>query len=464
MTTETTTEKQVECPSCGKKAKRVGAVTLRALLRQEYASGIAGVEDSSCDSSGNDASGCKPISGDSSWRFCDSQDCDVVYFSEQCDRAFTRSQLRVAVGVKETAGQRPLCYCFDHSIASIKQELQTKGHSDALLDIRAKMKEEDPGCHCQTENPSGTCCLGSVANGIKVAREELGMAVSHHEPSPPASSASNRPEKIAKIGTLVSAVVASSCCWVPLVLLAVGVSGAGIASTLETYRPLFVAVTVGFLGAAFYFTYRPRNATSDEDCCAPAAKGRFSMMTFNKAMLWVVTVLAIAFLFFPSYVGALIGGGNATTVTDNMNRANITIEGMTCEGCSALVAKAIGSVPGVLAVEVGFEKGRAVVGTQIGRAAPTQEILTALDEAGYTGTIAGSEETTALDAEGTPACCVVPDQEQSTVALLWTEDDVVQAKPEVAMLQVLSEDAHELRTAFNEHVGDARVILLASPG
>lgn len=42
---------------------------------------------------------------------------------------------------------------------------------------------------------------------------------------------------------------ASSCCWLPLVLLAAGVTGAGIAAALEAYRPLFVVVTFGFLAA-----------------------------------------------------------------------------------------------------------------------------------------------------------------------------------------------------------------------
>ena len=65
---------------------------------------------------------------------------------------------------------------------------------------------------------------------------------------------------MAKIGTVVSAIMASSCCWLPVLLLAVGVSGAGIASALEAYRPLFMVVTIGFLAMAFYFTYRPKHA------------------------------------------------------------------------------------------------------------------------------------------------------------------------------------------------------------
>ncbi len=402
-----TTQTSLVCPSCGTKGKRVGLATLRALLKEEFAHDFSG--------------------GDTGWRFCDSQECDVVYFSETSDRTFLKSHLQVAVGVKEKAGDRPLCYCFGHSVASIKEELRTKGRCDALADIRAKMK--DPGCRCETENPSGACCLGSVTKGIQIAQEELGMTTASTETALvqtagdlPSSAASSRPstgrgEKVAKIGTVVSAIMASACCWLPLTLLAVGVSGVGIAATLETYRPLFIVVTFSFLAAAFYFTYRPKKAASEAghgccspeptaggnaeaDCCAPAKKGRFSMMAMNKVMLWGVTVLAVAFLLFPHYVGALLGtgGGHTAVVTPDMNRAVLQIEGMTCQGCEAVADKAIRTVPGVLAVEVSYEKREAAVGVDESRDIPRDEILAALAKVGYQGRFVqahpGSDKTT----------------------------------------------------------------------
>lgn len=423
--TDMNTAVKTVCPHCGSKAKRVSAVTLRALLKQDVAGQIAGADSHSCgETTGSDAAGCQPVSGDTGWRFCDSSDCDVVYFSELDDTTFTKSQLKVDVGIKEASGERPLCYCFGHSVESMKRELQATGGCTALEDIRAKMK--DPGCHCETSNPSGSCCLGSVAKGLKVAQLELGMGEDHDSPPTAASAAkesrstTSRGEKIATAGTLISAVMASSCCWLPLVLLAVGVSGAGIASTLEAYRPLFMTVTFGFLGAAFYFTYRPKQSgtaaatdgsasqvanTHDccapeptehdccstepvtaADCCAPKASRRFSMMALNKAMLWVVTVLAVAFLFFPSYVGAFLGG-DGKTVTEDMNRAVIQLDGMTCEACAANVINAIREVPGVLAVEVDYAKSEAIVGTEFCCPLPEDEILAAISDAGYEGHI-----------------------------------------------------------------------------
>jgi hypothetical protein len=130
--------------------------------------------------------------------------------------------------------------------------------------------------------------------------------------------------------------MASSCCWLPVLLLAVGVSGAGIASALEAYRPLFMVVTFAFLGMAFYFTYRPRHAVNAAvDCCTQPVesigKRRFNMMAFNKVMLWTVTVMAVVFLFFPQFVTGLIGTGS-DKITADMTRTEVQIVGMTCYG------------------------------------------------------------------------------------------------------------------------------------
>lgn len=345
---ETLTEKRTRCPTCEKKAKCVSAVTLRALLKDEFGSGIDSAQaESYCESKEGGGASCTPVTGDTGWRFCESPECDVVYFSEQGDTSFVTSQLKVAVGVKETSGERPLCYCFGHSVATIKHELHTRARSDALDDIRAKMNT--PGCHCETANPSGSCCLGSVANGIKIAQQEVDVSKPDVQPSPSAKSTAG------------------------------GVSGAGIASTLEVYRPVFIAMTFGFLGAAFYFTYRPKQKTAagaghdcctvepadGDNCCAPTGNRRLSVMTLNKVMLWVVTVLAVAFLLFPSYVGLVFGTGNETAVTEDMNRAVFKIDGMTCEGCATTVAQAIRQVNGVMAVDVDYEKRQLVVGAEL---------------------------------------------------------------------------------------------------
>ena len=104
---------------------------------------------------------------------------------------------------------------------------------------------------------------------------------------------------------------------------------------LETYQPLFMAVTFSFLGTAFYFTYRPHRAVAGgTDCCAPVSvtgKRRFNMMTLNKVMLWGVTVMAVVFLFPPGLVTGMFAPDSGEFTAD-MQQTHFTVEGMTCEG------------------------------------------------------------------------------------------------------------------------------------
>ncbi len=198
-------------------------------------------------------------------------------------------------------------------------------------------------------------------------------------------------------GSLVAAALASACCWLPLLLLAFGVSGATLGAAFEPLRPLFMVPTFGLLASAFYFTYRPRRvpsgphddgrASGGEDCCAVPGKRKAGIMVFNKVMLWAVTVLAVVFLLFPSYVGLLLGAASDRMSAEEMNRTVIHVDGMTCEGCCSLVADAIRDTAGVIAVEVDFHGGKAVVGTDAWRPVPEENILAALREAGYRGMV-----------------------------------------------------------------------------
>ena len=93
-------------------------------------------------------------------------------------------------------------------------------------------------------------------------------------------------------------------------------------ATLEMYRPLFMVVTFGFLGLAFYLSYRPRRTGGTQ----PRAR----MMTVNRVMLWTVTVLVALFLFFPQYFTGLASADGGFTA--DMNRTTVRVEGMTCPG------------------------------------------------------------------------------------------------------------------------------------
>ena len=97
------------------------------------------------------------------------------------------------------------------------------------------------------------------------------------------------------------------------------------------YRPLFMVVTFGLLGLAFYLTYRPARVAArrhDNSNAAGSKRSRRStLMKMNTIMLWVVTLLVIVFLFFPDRETGLFTSNDVFTA--DMDRCVINIEGMT---------------------------------------------------------------------------------------------------------------------------------------
>lgn len=102
----------------------------------------------------------------------------------------------------------------------------------------------------------------------------------------------------ASVSSILSAFIASICCVGPLVFALLGIGGAGLLVKFEPYRPLFIAATFALLGTGFYLTYRkPKAAATDggPDCACPKPRANQA----GKIMLWIATVLVVAFLSFP---------------------------------------------------------------------------------------------------------------------------------------------------------------------
>jgi mercuric ion transport protein len=86
------------------------------------------------------------------------------------------------------------------------------------------------------------------------------------------------------------------------VLLALGISGAWIGSltALEPYQPIFIGLTLLFLGFAFYRLYSlyrlylARPSCSRESACAnPRTLKR------QRAAFWIITVLVLGLIAVP---------------------------------------------------------------------------------------------------------------------------------------------------------------------
>jgi len=98
------------------------------------------------------------------------------------------------------------------------------------------------------------------------------------------------------IAGVLAAVGASICCVGPLVLLALGISGAWISTltALEPYRPIFIGLTLLFLGLSFRKLYLvPQACAPDTPCADPRT------VKHQRLIFWAVTGLLLVLLLVP---------------------------------------------------------------------------------------------------------------------------------------------------------------------
>lgn len=137
------------CSCCHEKGKRVPASTVRALVREPLRSQVR--------------------EGD--YVLCLNPGCAQVYTGLDGVGSFAKSDLAVRVGYKEQEGPHLVCYCFDHSVEEIEDQLRGTGKSAVPESIKAEVKAGR--CACEIKNPQGTCCLGNVNRAVREAQDRI---------------------------------------------------------------------------------------------------------------------------------------------------------------------------------------------------------------------------------------------------------------------------------------------------
>ncbi|MBS0212036.1 MAG: mercury transporter MerT [Proteobacteria bacterium] len=98
------------------------------------------------------------------------------------------------------------------------------------------------------------------------------------------------------IAGVLSAIGASVCCVGPLVLLALGIGGSWIGhlTAMEPVRPIFIGLTLLFLGLAFRRLYLvPQVCAPGTPCADPRTRRR------QRLVFWIVTIALLALLAVP---------------------------------------------------------------------------------------------------------------------------------------------------------------------
>jgi hypothetical protein len=134
------------CPRCGEKGRSVSATTLKSLLQPAAWARL------------------RSLAG---FQFCAMPKCDVAYFHPDSRETVMAAEVRVPIFQKGAEPERLVCYCFQHTVAEIQQEVRATGTSRIATDIKAKCARGQDDC--AHTNPQGSCCLGNVQRVIREA-------------------------------------------------------------------------------------------------------------------------------------------------------------------------------------------------------------------------------------------------------------------------------------------------------
>lgn len=137
------------CLHCGKEASKVEQITVKHIIKGEHLNKIK----------------------DTQYYFCEAPNCEVVYFSNDTGQYFTKRDVRVRVGLKESENPIQICYCFDLTEQMVRDELLAKGDTTIPHVITTEIRSGN--CACEVKNPSGRCCLGEVNKIVKRLQAHL---------------------------------------------------------------------------------------------------------------------------------------------------------------------------------------------------------------------------------------------------------------------------------------------------
>lgn len=94
----------------------------------------------------------------------------------------------------------------------------------------------------------------------------------------------------------LAAILASTCCLGPLILVTLGISGAWIGNLtlLEPYRPIFIGASLIALFFAWRSIFRPAEACAPDQVCAIP-----QVRTTYKIIFGIVSALVLVAIGFP---------------------------------------------------------------------------------------------------------------------------------------------------------------------
>ncbi|MBI2497835.1 MAG: cation transporter [Opitutae bacterium] len=176
-------------------------------------------------------------------------------------------------------------------------------------------------------------------------------------------------------GGVLAGLIASLCCIGPLLSLTLGLGSFAASTWFAQWRPVFLGVTIVFLGLAWYLTYRrPKAGCADGSCARPPGKAA-------RTSLWLGTLVALAAAIYPA-LPAASHQANAAAVAVGDARLSVLIPSMDCPPCAKGIEASLRRAPGVKQAEVDYASKAAVL-VYNPSATSRERLLALIDTSGF---------------------------------------------------------------------------------
>lgn len=179
---------------------------------------------------------------------------------------------------------------------------------------------------------------------------------------------------------LLSAVFASSCCAIPLLLVMVGLGGIGAGGFLGKYHGYYQGAAVVLLSVAWGVWYREKRR-------AYALAADFKGEKFTPKLLGAASLIVAFFIGSSVYAhlgtGTTIEASPTTAVApEGYETAVLHVEGMSCSSCASHIKEDLAKLPGIFDVDVSVRDKIVTVRFDPEQVQPPQ-LVQVINDAGY---------------------------------------------------------------------------------
>ena len=189
--------------------------------------------------------------------------------------------------------------------------------------------------------------------------------------------------KASRLG-LLSAVVASSCCVLPVLLVVTGLGSLGVGSLLGRFHWGFIGGALALLLYAWRVYFKKRSHCRAASC--EMEGGKTTRWALLVASLIVLTLISLNLYTYASRRPSQLSLASTT----GLAQVRIPVEGMTCFTCQLTVGSSVKKLPGVREAHADVTQHSATI-TYDPRQITVQQLVEAINKTGYRASVPRTE-------------------------------------------------------------------------